>query len=780
MTYADNGVSQCSTISFQNMAISFLFFYLLFTLQFHSVWSAATQQQGAMCDLVAAFNFGRYYNWECDTDGVPSTDVCTWQQVGCDSESVVISLGGFSDDDFLYGTIPTTIGELTGLSYFNISDAYLWSGDDIIPSTIGSLTNLQVFAFHKVGLEAPLPTTMGLLTNLQILDMSDNYLNDQLPTFIGELVSLQVLDISKNYFTGTIPTEIGYLSNLQILDMNYVYRLSGSIPTAIGQLTDLQVFDLSGSNRISGALPSEMGLLSSLQILEISNNYYMTGSLPSSLCSLHKLTYLDVSLCIDMAGPFPECIGNLTNLVEMYLDYNRLSGTLPSTIGYMSKLEIFNISHNYYMTGSIPDSIGMLEQLISLDFGYCRLNNEIPSTMGNITTLQSMNLISNSFSGTLPASLGKLVNLIDMSIENQITGPIPDSFCNMTSLTSITLSNDVWCQPPCLEEMGVVVSGGGRVNCNTCPGGTHVIEGVYGGCASCSDNTYQVADNNSTQCITCPIGNPSGGTGKSECAYYIWVTNWDTITVVLAMISVMYVLAFAAAGRKWFAIIVNMAPSALDHITDTLYVMNEPFYNHSMFVASAFFLVAPCLVFAYDIYSTSDFPVIAQPCPIFWLGIKNWKPTRSGTPVLDGHACSFCCWPILLVFQVFSFPFLVCWSFFIAPILLVLWFVVGSFLYNSRTLAIGRVRRLWYYIWKGGVDTIGVEIPPVDTAVLNQSLFSGFILEDLPQLIIQITNGALVGWSVISQLSIAMTLYMTMSGLYTFLYYMRVYDDSWW
>jgi len=64
----------------------------------------------------------------------------------------------------------------------------------------------------------------------------------------------------------------------------------------------------------------------------------------------------------------PSCIGNLTNLTFLHLEYNQLSGEIPSEIGNLTNLIWLNIVHNQ-LSGEIPSSI------CNLDMNWSNPNN---------------------------------------------------------------------------------------------------------------------------------------------------------------------------------------------------------------------------------------------------------------------------------------------------------------------------------------------------------------------------------------------------------------------
>ena len=111
---------------------------------------------------------------------------------------------------------------------------------------------------------------------------------------------------------------------------------------------------------------------------------YQVNSIPSSIENLDALILLDLSADNQSHGnieSIPYEIGNLTNLVELYLNYNNLT-SLPESIGNLSNLEEMNVSYNKLET--LPESIGNLENLeilfindnslVSIPENLCSLN----------------------------------------------------------------------------------------------------------------------------------------------------------------------------------------------------------------------------------------------------------------------------------------------------------------------------------------------------------------------------------------------------------------------
>ena len=99
----------------------------------------------------------------------------------------------------------------------------------------------------------------------------------------------------------------------------------------------------------------------------------------------------------------PESIGNLTSLVQLYIDDNELT-SLPESIGNLSNL--FYLIANFNNLTALPDSIGNLSNLFFLDLGYNEISY-IPDSIGNLSNLQTLWIFDNQLS-SLPESICNL------------------------------------------------------------------------------------------------------------------------------------------------------------------------------------------------------------------------------------------------------------------------------------------------------------------------------------------------------------------------------------
>ncbi|SVE04386.1 uncharacterized protein METZ01_LOCUS457240, partial [marine metagenome] len=95
----------------------------------------------------------------------------------------------------------------------------------------------------------------------------------------------------------------------------------------------------------------------------------------------------------------------------------------------------------------IPPEIGNLTNLIHLYLSATQLTGEIPSEIGNLTNLTSLELYFNQLTGEIPPEIGNLTNLTHLWLyNNQLTGEIPIEICNQGDSTPSLYNNNL-CPP---------------------------------------------------------------------------------------------------------------------------------------------------------------------------------------------------------------------------------------------------------------------------------------------------------------------------------------------
>ncbi|XP_028083942.1 leucine-rich repeat protein 1-like [Camellia sinensis] len=116
--------------------------------------------------------------------------------------------------------------------------------------------------------------------------------------------------------------------------------------------------------------------LPNLECLNLSD-CFLAGSISNNIGSLSKLTSLDLSSNSQLEGVLPLTLGNLTQLVELYISGTQISGPIPSGIGQLTNL-IFLDLHSNLLNISIPSEIGNLKNLVVMDMSSNNSSGPIP------------------------------------------------------------------------------------------------------------------------------------------------------------------------------------------------------------------------------------------------------------------------------------------------------------------------------------------------------------------------------------------------------------------
>ena len=260
---------------------------------------------------------------------------------------------------------------------------------------------------------------------------------------------------------------------------------SGQLPESMGSLLHLSLFKLYDSF-LSGTLPSSWGNLSSLRSLSLNNNS-IVGTLPSSWGNLSSMSYLYLN-DNSLTGPIPQTYNSLINMKSMQLNGNSLEfvylealcssdtfgdfhvlgelydecdkDLLRQNEALCGLIEATNLGNKHGIVGwqcrgkylaLLPCDPSRLWSGINCESHYVTsidmsgadgysIRGEIPPAIGNLTSLTSLVLSQNSLGGSLPANLGELSLLINLDLSsNALVGTIPFELGNLTRVTEINL-----------------------------------------------------------------------------------------------------------------------------------------------------------------------------------------------------------------------------------------------------------------------------------------------------------------------------------------------------
>ncbi|KAF3438359.1 hypothetical protein FNV43_RR21121 [Rhamnella rubrinervis] len=371
-------------------------------------------------------------------------DCCLWDGVSCDTASGYVIAIDLSSS-WLYGPLTSNSSLFRLLHLQKLNLAFNDFASCTIPSEFGQLSRLTYLNLSYSMFDGHIPYEISRLTNLMVLDLSgvtDNLYVREVK--LGRLITQNMTNLRQLYLDRTnlfspVPEFFGNLSSLTHLSLPTCHLL-GKLPRNIFQLPNLQYIDLN-NNSLTGYLP-EFNVSSRIKYLFLAQNSFY-GKLPDSIGNLKSLNFLDVRKS-NFSGIVPPSLGNLSQLSKLDLSDNCFYGQLPYTIGNLAKLTVISLSENHF-SGGLPSSLGKLAQLEELNLGYNNFSGQVPtSLLGNLTRLQNLLLDNNYLSGQIPSSFGNLTQLVASHLyNNRFSGPIPSSLGKLTQLKSLLLSSNL-------------------------------------------------------------------------------------------------------------------------------------------------------------------------------------------------------------------------------------------------------------------------------------------------------------------------------------------------
>lgn len=195
-----------------------------------------------------------------------------------------------------------------------------------------------------------------------------------------------------------------------------------------------------GGNNLVGTIPMDLGNLTNLMNLYLTKNQ-LSGSIPPEIGNLTNLLHL-YFFDNQLSGSIPSELGNLSNLEILHLSNNQLSGAIPATVGSLSNLITLFLSSNQ-LSGVIPSELGNLNNLVQLSFNNNQLSGNIPPELSNMSNLTQLKLNLNQLSGNIPTELGNMPSLLRLQlVSNQLSGSIPPELGNISNLEVLSLQGN--------------------------------------------------------------------------------------------------------------------------------------------------------------------------------------------------------------------------------------------------------------------------------------------------------------------------------------------------
>ncbi|PRP85207.1 CLL4A clavata1-like receptor S/T protein kinase protein [Planoprotostelium fungivorum] len=370
-------------------------------------------------------------------------------------------------------------------------DANLLTGP--IPASISQMKKLDQLTLSVNNFNGELPDVWDQMPLLNRLLLFSNNFTGQIPPSMYRSVNLQYLQLSINQLTGSISPEIKNLKKLQFFNVNS-NLLNGNLPDELYNCTNLIQLQLD-TNQFTGDISDGLSQLTRLQSLTLGHNSF-TGNIPDAFRSMNNLQLIDVSFN-KFSGPFPSSLSNVTSLIYVKANDNELSGPMPSlsssvlrlqiqrnrlngTVFWMSgllNLQLIDISYNEFsgpcsslngfnymtycdwsnnrLTGKIPTGYTEKMPLYHLDLSSNQLVGAMEYTIARLGSLSYLNLSRNELFGSVEPRLAQmstlqyigaigLPQLIELRLDNnRLTGNIPSSVRRASSLTTLSLGNNL-------------------------------------------------------------------------------------------------------------------------------------------------------------------------------------------------------------------------------------------------------------------------------------------------------------------------------------------------
>jgi Leucine-rich repeat (LRR) protein len=160
-------------------------------------------------------------------------------------------------------------------------------------------------------------------------------------------------------------------------------------------------------------------------------------SMPADLCDLTALTELRVVKCA-LAGDILPYVYKLPNLKILYLTNNKVTSTLTDEIGNLTGLTDLYIDQNETITGTLPATLGQLKNLVNINISKTGISGAIPAEMANCSALKNFMAFSAGLSSfednwdQWPA-----LEIIMLYGNPGLEGPLPESISRCKAIKTI-------------------------------------------------------------------------------------------------------------------------------------------------------------------------------------------------------------------------------------------------------------------------------------------------------------------------------------------------------
>lgn len=425
--------------------------------------------------------------YECIEDCVTAQEVS--DSTGCCDSHVSWEDGMFIDTTLVSGNwlnlaqdefleLPSELGLLSRLEKLYVSDEGLNVPKGLaLGQELGYMTNLETLHLHcTMAADAQFPLAfwynLPSLTELSLDGAAMSELGQgDLWSLLRGFPNLQILTLTDNYIATTLDLSAlaescPLLTELQLDGNAWTGDLSG-----VHDLTSLEYLNVErNTDTLTGTIPTEIAALTALTELRLGGNA-LTGTVPwsylfNATMNLQVLTLGcvevgGVDFCNNMSGQLPSneelqnAMGKLEHLEARGMELN---GSFPM---YLYSFPYVDLANNT-LDGPLPEvEIRSPGTMMSLQLEHNQLTGTIPHSLSQLTSLTVMNLAGNVLTGTLPASLAYLSESNGGSIQsmrleqNFLCGSVPEALLNASQAIGDFQAMFPWSLPgcPCCTEL---------------------------------------------------------------------------------------------------------------------------------------------------------------------------------------------------------------------------------------------------------------------------------------------------------------------------------------
>lgn len=327
-------------------------------------------------------------------------------------------------------SLPPEIGQLSSLTYLNAHTNQITS----LPSTIGQLTNLIEFSVSTNQITGNIPIELTKLNKLQKLFLSNNQISGEIPSELSDLTKLEYLYVDNNLLVGCFPESLK-----KFCTINASFSENVGLPNN-GDFTNFCTDDIGICQELPCRKRDSLALVALYHSTD-GANWTNSWDLNTPVSTWYGIETFN-SGCVKaiklynngLKGTLPPEIGNLKNLLQLWINNDSISGNIPTELGSLISLRELYITKTQ-LSGSIPAELG---QLLSLTFIYLfdnQLTGSIPPELGNLN-IRLLYLQRNRLSGPIPVELGKLSNSLRSIFisDNQLEGCFPEGLNTLCDL----------------------------------------------------------------------------------------------------------------------------------------------------------------------------------------------------------------------------------------------------------------------------------------------------------------------------------------------------------